>query len=80
MQARGICTIEFILRLLVLSYLLLGPGILLRICLLLTDRGDVNMAVYGMKAGASDIVQKPYRNHNLLNSNKQILGITATDT
>lgn len=49
-------------------------------CLLLTDRGDVNMAVYGLKAGASDIVQKPYRNHNLLNSIKQMLGITAADT
>jgi len=38
------------------------------------------MAVYGLKAGAYDIVQKPYREHNLLNSIKQVLGITATDT
>ncbi|MGB5707054.1 MAG: hypothetical protein WBM41_09480 [Arenicellales bacterium] len=59
---------------------LFGAAVASMPCLLLTDRGDVNMAVYGLKAGASDIIQKPYRNHNLLNSINQMLGITATDT
>ena len=36
--------------------------------ILLTDRGDVGMAVHALKAGAIDIVQKPYRNQNLLDS------------
>ncbi len=40
---------------------------------LLTDRGDVNMAVHALKAGAVDIVQKPYRDHSLLYRIKKTL-------
>ena len=39
--------------------------------ILITDRGDVLAAVRGMKFGATDIVQKPYRTNRLLNSVKQ---------
>lgn len=41
--------------------------------LLLTDRGDVTMAVHALKAGAADIVQKPYRDHSLLHLIKKTL-------
>lgn len=47
------------------------PGILI------TDRGDVPMAIRAIKAGAMDVVQKPYRVHSLLDSIKKAL---ATDT
>ena len=36
------------------------PGILI------TERGDVPMAVRALKAGVMDVVQKPYRDKNLL--------------
>jgi two-component system response regulator FixJ len=41
--------------------------------LLLTDRGDVPMAVLALKAGAMDVVQKPYSNENLLGRIKHAL-------
>ncbi len=34
--------------------------------LLITDRGDVSMAVRAVQAGAMDVVQKPYRSRSLL--------------
>lgn len=43
------------------------PGILI------VDRGDVPMAVEAVKAGAMDIVQKPYADENLLSHIKQAL-------
>ena len=46
-------------------------------CLLLTDRGDVPMAVLAVKAGAMDVVQKPYRNRNLLDGIKKALQLDA---
>jgi FixJ family two-component response regulator len=36
------------------------PGILI------TDRGNVSMAVHALKAGIRDVVQKPYRDKDLL--------------
>ena len=42
-------------------------------CLLITDRGDVPMAVNAVKAGAMEIVQKPYANENLLSSIRHAL-------
>lgn len=36
--------------------------------ILVTDRGDVPMAVRAVKVGAVDIVEKPYREERLLNS------------
>ena len=36
--------------------------------LLVTDRGDVSTAVRAVKAGAMDVVQKPYREQNLLDA------------
>ena len=36
--------------------------------LLITDRGDVPTAVRAVKAGAVDVVQKPYREQNLLDA------------
>jgi len=44
--------------------------------LLITDRGDVPMAVSAVKAGAIEVVQKPYSNHSLLDAIKKAL---ATD-
>ena len=41
--------------------------------LLITDRGDVRTAVSALKAGATDVVQKPYKNHSLLSSIKTTL-------
>lgn len=36
--------------------------------ILLNDRGDVPMAVIGLKCGAIDVVQKPYQDRRLLDS------------
>ncbi len=47
------------------------PGVLI------TERGDVPMAVRALKAGALDVVQKPYRDENLLESIKQALEADA---
>ena len=41
--------------------------------LLITDRGEVRTAVRALKVGATDVVQKPYRNQNLLDSIKNVL-------
>lgn len=41
--------------------------------IVLADRGDVTLAVHALKAGAIDVVQKPYRNHNLLDSINSVL-------
>ena len=41
--------------------------------LLLTDHGDVPMAVLALKAGAMDVVQKPFSNDNLLGRIKHAL-------
>jgi two-component system C4-dicarboxylate transport response regulator DctD len=41
--------------------------------ILITDRGDVLTAVRGMKLGATDIVQKPYRTNRLLDSVRQAI-------
>jgi len=43
------------------------PGVLI------TDRGDVPMAVRALKAGAMDVVQKPYRDENLLETIRQAM-------
>ena len=55
-----------------------GQTLLARACarvpgLLIVDRGDVPMAVKAVKAGAREIVQKPYADENLLRSIKQAL-------
>lgn len=55
-----------------------GLTLLARACarvpgLLIVDRGDVPMAVKAVKAGAMEIVQKPYADENLLRSIKQAL-------
>ena len=46
--------------------------------LLITDRGDVQTAVRAVKAGAMDVVQKPYRDENLLDSINKALQADAT--
>ena len=46
--------------------------------LLIVDRGDVPAAVCAVKAGAMDIVQKPYRDENLLDSIATALQADAT--
>ena len=38
----------------------------MRPVLLLIDRGDVPLAVRAIKGGAMDVLEKPYRNENLL--------------
>ena len=48
------------------------PGILV------TDRGDVPTAVRAVKAGAMDVVQKPYQHVKLLVSIKNALQIATT--
>jgi len=45
--------------------------------LLITDRGDVPTAVHAVKAGALDVVQKPYRDQHLLNSIRNALQVDA---
>lgn len=45
--------------------------------ILITDRGDVPTAVYAVKAGASDVLQKPYRDQNLLSSIRRALQADA---
>ena len=45
--------------------------------LLLTERGDVPMAVCALKAGAQDVIQKPYRDNNLLDHIEKALEINA---
>ena len=45
--------------------------------LLITDRGDVPTAVRAVKAGAVDVVQKPYSNSNLLASLNKVLEESA---
>lgn len=45
--------------------------------LLITDRGDVSMAVRAVQAGALDVVQKPYRTHNLLDAINRALAADA---
>ena len=46
--------------------------------LLIVDRGDVPMAVKAVKAGAMEILQKPYADDNLLRSIKQALQADTT--
>jgi len=46
--------------------------------LLIADRGDVQTAVLAVKAGAVDVVQKPYRDENLLGSINKALQADAT--
>ena len=41
--------------------------------ILITNRGDVLTAVRGMKLGATDVVQKPYRTNRLLDSVRQAI-------
>jgi len=45
--------------------------------LLIADRGDVPTAVRAVKAGAMDVVQKPYLNENLIQSIKNALQVDA---
>ena len=45
--------------------------------LLITDRGDVPTAVRAVKAGAVDVVQKPYREQNLLDAIISVLQADA---
>ena len=45
--------------------------------LLLTDRGDVPTAVRAVKAGAMDVVQKPYREQKLLDAIINVLQADA---
>ena len=45
--------------------------------LLIADRGDVPAAVRAVKAGAMDVVQKPYRDENLLDSINKALQADA---
>jgi len=47
--------------------------------LLIADRGDVPTAVRAVKAGAMDVVQKPYRDENLLDSIIKALQADAAD-
>ena len=49
------------------------PGIFL------TDRGDVPMAVRALKLGAVDVVQKPYRDENLLGGIQRALESSLAD-
>ncbi len=46
-------------------------------CLLMVDRGDVPMAVRGQKAGAMCVVQKPFRDKNLLDRIKDAVTADA---
>ena len=46
--------------------------------LLITERGDVPTAVRAVKAGAMDVVQKPYRDENLMDSINKALQADAT--
>lgn len=46
--------------------------------LLIVDRGDVPMAVQAVKAGAMEIVQKPYADESLLGGIKHALETDAT--
>ena len=48
------------------------PGILI------TERGDVPMAVRALKAGVMDVVQKPYRDKNLLDHIEKALETHST--
>lgn len=41
--------------------------------LLITERGNVSMAVVALKAGIRDIVQKPYRDTDLLKQIRKVL-------
>jgi len=45
--------------------------------LLITDRGDVPMAVHAVQAGALDVVQKPYGDRSLLSRIKKALAADA---
>ena len=45
--------------------------------LLITDRGDVPMAVRAVKAGAVDVVQKPYWEQHLLDAIRAMLQADA---
>jgi FixJ family two-component response regulator len=49
------------------------PGILI------TERGDVPMAVSAMRAGAKEIVQKPYSREDLLQSINRALQLDAVE-
>lgn len=45
--------------------------------LVIADRGDVPAAVRAVKAGAMDVVEKPYRDENLLDSINEALQADA---
>lgn len=45
---------------------------------LITERGNVSMAVQALKAGIRDVVQKPYRDRDLLECIEKVLENNAT--
>jgi two-component system, LuxR family, response regulator FixJ len=47
------------------------PGILI------TERGDVSTAVHALKAGITDVVQKPYRDRDLLERIVKVLEVSG---
>lgn len=47
------------------------PGILI------VERGNIPMAVHALKAGITDVVQKPYRDGDLLERIVKVLEVTA---
>ena len=46
--------------------------------ILITERGNVSAAVQALKAGISDVVQKPYRDRDLLEQILKVLEANAT--
>jgi DNA-binding NtrC family response regulator len=46
--------------------------------ILITAWGSINLAVAGMKAGASDFITKPWTNEQLLHSVRAVLGVSAS--
>ena len=49
-----------------------------RLGILITERGNVPMAVHALKAGIRDVVQKPYRDKDLLEQILKALEANAT--
>ncbi len=45
---------------------------------LITARGSIQLAVEGMKAGATDFITKPWTNEQILQSVRTVLGLAAT--
>jgi len=46
--------------------------------ILITAWGSINLAVAGMKAGASDFITKPWTNEQVLHSVRSVLGVSAS--